>query len=177
MKKTLAALLVVASASTAMAQSATQPPYTPQVGPRVGDYEATLSGSGTSTNDFDNNTFGATGTIAYFFTDAIEVGLEQSIGFTVGDDDLVEDAWNGRSLVFVDYNFNLGRFRPYVGAAVGGIYGKNVDDDGLYGLRGGLKYYVSEATFLQLGASYTPTFEDAFDEAVLNYTLGVGFNF
>lgn len=175
MKKTLAALLVVASASTAMAQSATQPPYSPQVGPRAGDYEVTLSGSGSSTNDFDSNTFGATGSFGWFATDMIEPGFRQSFGFSLGDD--VTDTWNGQSVVFVDFVFDLGRFRPYAGAFVGGFYGKGVEDDGIYGLEGGLKYYVNEATFVQLGASYGPSFSEAFDQAILNYTLGVGFNF
>lgn len=176
MKKTLVALLVgMTTASTAMAQSASEAPYTPEVGPRVGDYEVTLSGSGTSTNNFDANTFGATGTLAYFLTQTVEVGVEQSFGFGVGSE--TDDVWNGRSLVFADYNFDLGRFRPYVGATVGGVYGKGVDDDGVWGFRGGMKYYVSEATFAQLGAAYTPTFSQPFDKASLNYTLGIGFNF
>ena len=177
MKKILLALPVIAlTTSAAFAQSASTPPYTPEVGPSAGDWEAKLSGSGTSTNSFDANAFGATGSIGWYATDWIEPGFQQSVAFGVGSD--VKDTVAGVSSVFVDFVAPLNRWRPYVGLTLGILYGNSdIDTEGLWGFRGGVKYYVAEATFIDLGASYTPTFNEAFDDAVLNYTLGVGFNF
>ena len=167
-------LLAAAAGSQALAQSA-NPPYTPEPGPRAGNYEVLLSGSGQSSNNFDTNTLGATGQIGWFWTDNIALGVRQSAGFGLQDDG--PDVWNGRSEVFVDYNFDLGRFQPYIGAFIGGVYGKGVDDDGVGGLEGGLKWYANESTFLHGGASYGPTFSEGFDEGVLQYSIGIGFIF
>jgi len=176
MKKLVMGLALAAClGSQAMAQSASTPPYTPSVGPRAGDYEFLLSGSGTSTNNLDNNAFGATGSIGYFLTPSWLAGFRQSFGFSIIDDG--DDGWAGQSVAFIQYNLNLGRWRPYIGAFVGGIYGKNVDEDGVGGLEGGLKWYANESTFLYGGASYGPTFSEGFDEGVLQYAIGVGFNF
>lgn len=177
MKKFLLALPVIAlTSSTAFAQSATTPPYTPEVGPSAGDFEVKLSGSGTSTNSFDANAFGATGSLGWYWLDWLEPGFQQSVAFSVGDK--VSDQIAGTSSAFLDFVAPLDRWRPYVGLTLGILYGnKDVDTEGLWGFRGGVKYYVAEATFIDLGASYTPTFNDAFDDASLNYTVGVGFNF
>ncbi len=171
----LGLLLAAATATQAMAQSASTPPYTPQVGPRPGDFELLLTGSGTSTNNFDNNTFGTTGSLGYFLTDSWLAGFRQTLGFGLADDS--RDVWNGQSVVFIQYNLNLGRWRPYIGAFIGGVYGKGVEDDGVGGLEGGLKWYANESTFLYGGASYGPTFTEGFDEGVLQYAVGIGFNF
>jgi hypothetical protein len=177
MKKILYALpLIALTTSAAMAQSATTPPYTPQVGPSAGDFEVKLSGAGISNNSFDANAFGAAGSLGWYGLDWLEIGLQQNVAFGVGSD--VKDQIAGTSFGFVDLVAPLNRWRPYIGATLGVLYGSNdVDTEGLWGLRGGVKYYVAEATFIDLGGSYTPTFNEAFDDAVLNYTLGVGFNF
>ncbi len=176
MKKLLiGSLLVGALSGQAMAQGMETPPYTPNVGPRAGDYEALLSGSGASSNNFDNNTLGVTGSLGYYWTENVLFGFRQSVGF--GLEDGGTDTWNGQSVFFADYVFNLGRWRPYLGVFIGGVYGKGVDDDGVAGLQGGIKWYANESTFLHGGAAYGPTFTEGFDEGVLQYTIGVGFNF
>src|SRR5262245_32663984 len=43
-------------------------------GAKAGDSEITLSGTGTSNNDFDSGGFGVTGSYGYYFTPAFELG-------------------------------------------------------------------------------------------------------
>ena len=108
-------------------------------------------------------------------------GVRQSINGTAGED--VRDAWNGSTRLFADYHFGTSDVRPYIGANIGGIYGKSVKETGTAGIDLGLKYYVKEKTFISLGAEYQFLFEDgddidnSYDDGAFFYTLGVGFNF
>jgi hypothetical protein len=174
-KLVLAALFAGAFSTQALAQAESVPPYTPEIGPRAGDYELIISGSGNSSKNFETNTFGSTVSLGWYWTENVQVGFRQSFGFGLVDGG--RDIWNGRSVVAVDYVFDFGRWRPFIGAFVGGVYGKDVDDDGVGGLEAGLKWYANESTFIQGSASYGPTFTQGFDNGDFQYTVGVGFNF
>ena len=165
----LASAFVVAFGSHAMAQDS------PQYGPSEGDQEFLLSGSGGSTKSFDNNTFGATASYGYYYTDNIMLGARQTLGFGLVKNGT--DSWNGSTVINADYVFDLGRWRPFVGVFVGTVYGKGVDFDGIAGGEAGLKWYANETTFVQLAASYGPTFTQGFNGGSFQYTLGMGLNF
>ena len=40
------------------------------------------------------------------------------------------------------------RWQPYLAVNLGGIYGAGVEDDGVWGPEGGVKYFVNESTFI-----------------------------
>lgn len=172
-KLALAAVLACAASTQAVAQSA--PNYSPEYGPIAGDSEFFIAGSGGSTKNFDNNTFGGTASYGQYLTDNVLLSGRQSLGFGLVDDG--EDSWNGSSVAAIDYVFDLGRFRPFVGVFMGAVYGKGVDFDGVAGAEGGMKWYANETTFVQLSASYGPTFTEGFSDGNFQYTLGMGLNF
>jgi hypothetical protein len=165
--------MVCAIGSQAMAQSA--PVHVSEYGPQAGAYEFLLSGSGGSTKSFDSNTLGATGSFGKYMTDNVLLSVRQSVGLGYAVDG--PDTWNGSSVGAVDYVFDLGRWRPFVGVFVGAVYGKGVDFDGVAGAEGGVKYYANKTTFIQASASYGPTFTDGFNGGNFQYTLGMGLNF
>jgi hypothetical protein len=147
-------------------------------GPFDGAWEFILSGTGSSDEDFDNTTFGATFSIGYFFTEALEVALRQSI--FVADNGGTNFA--GTTRVAGDFHFDLDAWRPFIGASFGATYGDNVDDTWLAGLEGGVKWYVLSQTFIFAMIEWLWFFDDAgdigdqFDDGQWVYTLGIGFN-
>jgi hypothetical protein len=174
MKRTLLALPVVAlMSSTAMAQSLEVPPYHPDPGPYAGWWEMTLAGTGTSTDNFDENSFGANIGIGYYLTENVIVGLRQFVGFSLNG----QDDWNGQTFVAADYQFDFGRWQPFVGVNVGAEYGKEIDEDVLWGPELGLKYYVNESAFGYGLATYQLGIDECCSDGTFLYTLGFGINF
>ncbi len=94
----------------------------PGDGPVKGDKSFTVSGSGTSDNDFDNTAYGVSGELGYFLTDKWQAGLRQSVNGV--DQDQGGNSWAGSTRGFIMYNFLDGNYRPYLGANLGGIYGE-----------------------------------------------------
>jgi hypothetical protein len=148
-------------------------------GPQQGQWEVTFSGNGSSDEDFDTNVFGLSGSIGYYLTDDLLVALRQSLNISDNGD----DSTRGSTRVALDYHFDLDRFRPFVGANFGGVYGDGINDTFAAGLEGGLKWYVKPEVFLFGMIEYQWLFDDAddvnntFDDGQWIYTFGVGFNF
>ena len=128
-------------------------------GPSKGDWETTLSGNGTSNNDFDNHTFSVTGSAGKYLSDHALVGVRQSLNFV--DVENGDDQTNFSTRLFADYVFDMGRWRPFVGVNFGGIYGENVNDTFAAGPEIGVKYYADQHTFVYLQGEYQFTFRDA----------------
>jgi len=149
----------------------------PSYGFHKGDYEFTLSGSGTSDNNLDDTVFATSFSLGYFFTDNFEAALRQSIVFN----DLPGDnGWGGSTNLAVDYHFDLARFQPLIGASVGYIYGNDesgIRDTWAGGPEAGVKYFINDTTFVSLLVQYQFSFRDAFDEGLFIYGLGLGVRF
>src|SRR5688572_13475039 len=143
-----------------------------------GDWEMTLTGSGTSDNDFDATTLAFDVGIGYFFTDGLEAGVRQGLGVadTGGD-----SSWAGSTRVFLDYHFDLDRWQPYIGASFGYIYGDDTHETFIAGPEGGVKYFVNSTTFIFASIEYQFLFdeaddaEDSVDDGLFVYGLGIGF--
>lgn len=155
-----------------------------EVGPRTGDREFTLAGTGSSDDDLDNTSAGISAELGWYLSRQLAVGVRQSVNFAdIEGEDLSDDFWNGATRGFLDYHFGQGALRPFVGASLGMIYGDGVEDTGFAGPEVGLKYYVLPQTFVLGRAEYQFFFEDAddadeaFDDGSFAYVLGVGFNF
>ena len=149
-------------------------------GPSEGDWELTLGGSGSNDNSFDSGAGGLNGSIGYFFSDALELSLRQDLSLSdLGG----SSSWSAGTRMALDYHFDLGRTRPFVGVNAGGFYGDDVPDTFAAGLEAGIKYYVKPQTFVFLMGEYAWLFDDAsdanntFDDGRFVYSLGIGFNF
>lgn len=148
--------------------------------PEAGDNLFTLTGSGSSDTDFDNNTAALSFDVGQFYTDNVALGLRQSLGFA---DSESGSSWSGASRVFADYHFDAGKWQPFVGGNVGGIYGDEVDETFFAGPEAGVKYYVKPKTFITFQAEYQVFFDSAsdaddnFDDGAWAYSAGIGFNF
>ncbi|HEY4133897.1 MAG TPA: outer membrane beta-barrel protein [Alphaproteobacteria bacterium] len=176
--------LLIATALLALAPLAAQAQSssTQNFGPREGSQEITLSGTGSSNNDFDAGNFGITGSYGYYFTPAFEGGVRQSINWSGAKD--ADDTLNGNTRLFMDYHFNASnRFKPFIGANLGYIYGEGVSDTGIISPEVGVKYYVNSTTFILAQAEYQIFFNsgddigDNFDDSAFAYTIGLGFLF
>ena len=173
----IAGVALLVSASPALAQSDSLE----SVGPRTGDREVTLSGSGLSDDSFDNTTLGVSGSYGVYVSRNTLIGIRQSVNY-VGVDD-ADDSINASTRGFADYVFGADRLRPFVGANVGFIYGDNVNDSFAFGPELGLKYYADANTFVfgmmeyQILVDDSSDVDDAIDDGVFNYTIGIGFNF
>ncbi|MGB7159369.1 MAG: outer membrane beta-barrel protein [Tepidisphaeraceae bacterium] len=139
-----------------------------------GDWEVTLAGNGTSTDDFDNTVLSIGGSLGYFFNDNLEAGVRQTISFS--DIEGSGSDFAGSTTGFVDYHFDLDRWQPFVGAFIGYAYGDGVEDDGVWGPEGGVKYFVNATTFIAATVQYLIPFDSANDEAFA-YSLAIGFKF
>ncbi|MEX0653716.1 MAG: hypothetical protein WD534_06505 [Phycisphaeraceae bacterium] len=149
-------------------------------GPRQGDWEFTISGSGSNDRDFDSGAFSVTGDLSHYLTRELSVGLRQDFGWAGGSGD-IDDSWTAASRATVAYHFDLGQWRPFIGGNIGYKYGRFTKDTGTAGPEAGLKWYVKEETFVFGRVGYDVEF-DEFNELDDNrgtwvYALGVGFNF
>lgn len=149
--------------------------------PEAGDRAFTLSGSGTSNDDFDNNAISASIEFGYFNTPQLEYLVRQSLSFVEPEDG--DSDWNGATRVGVDYHFGTGKMRPLIGATLGGVYGDKVDETFSAGLEIGMKYYAKEKTYITALVDYQFFFESSndiennFDDGAVFYTLGIGYHF
>jgi hypothetical protein len=148
---------------------------------KQGDWELTLSGQGSNGPDFNGFSAAAAGNLGYFLTDALELGVRQTISYT--DIGIPGSALNGSTAVAADWNFDIGRFVPYIGGSIGFVYGDAVSDSWFAGPEGGLKYFVNNTTFIFLSVQYQFFFNqdsnasDAFSDGQFLYGLGIGFRF
>ncbi len=174
MKHTLLTLPLVIVSAIAAAQDDDMPPHTPDPGPRAGNWEATLTGTGQSTDDFDNSNFGVTGSMGRYFTKNFIVTFKQGITYDdVGDSSLV----NGRSVIQPAYQWDFAKWQPYLGLNAGAIYGAGVDDAGLIGPEAGVKYFVNGSTFIFGNIAYEALMDDCCNDGNVPYSIGIGFDF
>jgi hypothetical protein len=191
MKRLIAASLValvplVSSAAHAQSEQAQNRTQTNQstslYGPTEGSHEFTLSGTGASDRGLDNGSFGVTGSYGWFLSRDLEIGVRQSINWSSVENG--RDQLNGATRGALDYHFNVtDRFRPFIGANLGVIYGRNVNETGVAGPEAGVKYYLNSSTFILGMMEYQYLFDDGdeidnnFDNGAFAYTLGLGLNF
>jgi hypothetical protein len=144
-----------------------------------GGWEFTLSGVGSSNQDVDAGNASVEGSVGLFLGSMLEIGLRQSVGYI---DANAGTAVNASSRGFVDLQFNLGRFAPFVGANVGYIYGEGVHDTMAAGPEAGLKLYLGESSdvFVYGRIEYQFYFDkgdeidDVFTDGQFNYSIGIG---
>lgn len=145
---------------------------------QMGDKELTLSGSGSSDNDFDASNFSVEAGLGYFLNDNLEALVRQGILVV---DRPGDNSWNGSTRLGLDYHFDLQQMQPFLGASIGYLYGDDVEETFLAGPEAGIKTFVNSTTFILASIEYQFLFEDAndaddqFDDGRFVYNLGIGF--
>lgn len=145
----------------------------------AGDWELTLSGSGASDNEFDDNFIGFDGSLGYFFNDNLEAGVRQ--GIDIASVQGADDDFGGSTRVFADWHFDLDRWQPFLGANIGYLYGDLVHDTWIASPEAGLKWFANRTTFIYGMVEYQFFFDEAdeadeaFNDGQWVYTLGIGF--
>lgn len=176
MLRKLFALPVLGLAAVAFMPSAAM---AQEYGFDAGNWELTLSGSGQNDRDFNSTSFGVDASLGYFFTDNIEVAVRQNVTYTdVGTGN--GSAWNGATDLAADWHFDLGRWQPFIGANIGYAYGDSTNDTWEAGPEAGVKYFITQSTFVQLLAEYEFFFKsgdagsDSLSDGAFFYSLGLG---
>lgn len=147
---------------------------------KAGDKEFTISGSGSSDNDFDNNFINAQGSFGFFFSDMLEGIIRQELSFADTENG---GSWAASTGVGADLNFSLGTFVPVLGATLGYIYGDDTDETWYAAPEVGLKAFITDAAFFQGLVQYQWFFDEAesadnnFDDGRFVYSLGLGVRF
>jgi hypothetical protein len=122
----------------------------------------------------DGNWIGGNITADYFITDNISVGGEQAVYYTFSQTCCYSEGVGGRSMASVDYHFGrgmLGQFSPYIGANLGGVYGRGLKDSLVYGPEIGFTLWGIDAK-----VAYDIR-DDGLDESIIAATLGWNFSF
>ncbi len=145
---------------------------------QMGDKELTLSGSGSSDNDFDSTNFSVELGLGYFINKNLEALVRQGVAVA---DNPGANSWNGSTRLGLDYHFDFQQFQPFLGAGIGFLYGDSTEETFTAGPEAGLKAFVNSTTFIIASVEYQVLFEDAndadeqFDDGRFVYNLGLGF--
>ena len=156
-----------------------------EFGPREGDRELSLSGTGSNDRNFNSGNFGVTADLGWYLQNNMVAGVRQSLNYAdIEGEGVTDDFWNGSTRGYLNYQFLNDRARPFVGASLGSIYGDGVKDSAFAGLETGLKYYVLPKTYFLARAEYQFLFSDTDDatdafqnDGIWAYTVGMGYNF
>lgn len=146
----------------------------------AGDFEFTLTGSGTMTRKTDAGSIGARVGAGYFFTKELEVGARQSLSFLDSNSSapgVDQNGWGGRSVAFLDYHFDFGAFQPFIGGQVGYDYPEFSQGTPFVAPEAGLKYFVNGTTFVFGDVAYIYDLKDPSNGSYFEANLGVGFRF
>ncbi len=145
-----------------------------------GQFELTLAGSGSNDENFDGTTLSLEAGLGYFLTEHWQAFLRQ--GFAYSDVTNGSD-WNASTRIGANYNFDWDRWKPFIGANIGWVYGDSIRDQFIAGPEIGLKYFANESTFLYGMMEYGFLFrsgkdaEDNWDDGRFIYTVGIGYKF
>src|SRR5690349_5335228 len=127
-----------------------------------GDLELTLGGNAAGGKDFDGIAGGINGSLGYFLTDELELGIRQTINYTdVNTPPNAGGQLNGSTRVFGDFHFDAGAWQPFIGANIGYVYGDGVADTWEAAPEGGVKYFVNSTTFIFAQVEYQFFFDKA----------------
>ena len=153
---------------------------------KQGDWELTLGAQAAHGPDFNGVSAGGTGSIGYFFTNALEGAVRQSVqysdlGAVAGGTSFNGSSWAGTTDIAVDYHFDLGRWQPFLGANIGYVYG-DTHNTFIAGPEAGVKWFANDTTFIYGMVEYEFNFDngsssDSFSDGQFNYVVGIGFRF
>lgn len=127
----------------------------------------------------DSGNFNADLSYGYYLTPSWQLGLRQALNYNFIDDS--RDVWIATTAPFINWHFAWTDIVvPYLGAFIG-LAWNDRDATGTLGPQAGIKFFVHEQTFLNLGYRYEwffNRFEAVEDNASRGnhvFNVGVGF--
>jgi outer membrane protein with beta-barrel domain len=137
--------------------------------PVGGDNEVQISGGASHTQGSDTGNFNADISYGYYLSPGWELGFRQAVNYNFVDDG--PDAWQATTTPFLLYNFRITDVLvPYLGIQ-GGVVWNDRDVTGTFGPAAGLKLFVADQTFVNIGYRYE-WFFNSFEAARDNRTHG-----
>ena len=137
--------------------------------PVGGDSEVLVSGGASHTQGSDSGNFNVDLSYGYYLSPGWEIGFRQALDYNFIDDG--SDAWQATTTPFLLYNFRITTVLvPYLGIQ-GGIVWNDRDVTGTFGPAAGLKLFVADQTFVNIGYRYNWYFS-SFEQARDNRTHG-----
>jgi hypothetical protein len=147
--------------------------------PTEGASELQLSAGFFHTQGSDTGNLNADLSYGYYFTPGWQLGFRQALNYNFIDDH--RDFWVATTAPFINYNFIVTDIIvPYLGGFIGLVWNDR-DATGTIGPQGGVKFFVHDRTFLNLGYRYEFFFnrikaiEDNASRGNHVFNLGVGF--
>ncbi len=139
-----------------------------------GNWDLQLSGNGTASHGGSFNTGSASANVqlGYFMSKEMEVGVRQGLIWADGG-----SAWGGSTAAYFDWNFDMDRWVPYVGANLGYAYGTSIHDYWAAGPEAGVKYFLNSTTFVNVAATYEWNLNDGPQAGAYQFLLGLGVKF
>jgi hypothetical protein len=120
--------------------------------PGDGASELQVAGGFFHTQGSDNGSLNGDLSYGYYLTPGWEIGLRQALNYTFVDDR--RDFWLATTTPFLLYNFRVTNIIvPYLGAFIGAAWNDR-DATGVVGPQAGVKFFVHDTTFVNLGYRY-----------------------
>lgn len=120
--------------------------------PLRGAHELQLSGGFFHSQGSDDGSLNADVSWGYYLTPGWQVGLRQALNYNFIDDR--RDFWVATTSPFLNYNFHLSEtIVPYLGGFMGLVWNDR-DITGTIGPQAGVKFFVHDTAFLNLGYRY-----------------------
>jgi len=137
--------------------------------PVGGDSEVLVSGGASHSQGSDFGNFNADLSYGYYLSPGWEIGFRQAVDYNFINH--APDAWQATTTPFLLYNFRITNILvPYLGIH-GGIVWNDRDITGTMGPSAGLKLFVADQTFVNIGYRYSWFFH-SFEAARDNRTHG-----
>ena len=125
--------------------------------PGRGASEVQVSGGFFHSQGSDDGDLNADLSYGYYFTPGWQVGVRQALNYRFIDDH--RDVWKATTAPFLNYNFRLTDIIvPYAGAFIG-LAWNDRDATGTIGPQAGIKFFVHDTAFLNLGYRYEFLFD------------------
>lgn len=147
--------------------------------PNEGASEVQVSAGFFHTQGSDTGNLNADLSYGYYFTPGWQLGFRQGLNYNFIDDH--RDFWIATTTPFINYNFRVTDIIvPYLGAFIGLVWNDR-DVTGTAGPQGGIKFFVHDQTFLNLGYRYEIFFnrikaiEDNASRGNHVFNVGIGF--
>lgn len=137
--------------------------------PLAGDNEIQASGGFSHSQGTDTGNFNGDISYGRFLTPGWQLGIRQAVNYNFIHHG--SDAWQATTTPFVHYNFRVTDVLvPYLGI-FGGVVWNDRDVTGTMGPSAGVKLFISDQTFVNIGYRYG-WFFNSFEEAKDNRTHG-----
>lgn len=120
--------------------------------PDAGSSELQVSGGFFHAQGSDSGSLNTDLSYGYYFTPGWQLGIRQGLNYNFIDDH--RDFWIATTTPFLNYNFRLTDIIvPYVGGFIGLVWNDR-DETGTIGPQTGVKFFVHDRAFLNLGYRY-----------------------